>query len=159
MIRKEKLPELLAPAGDFECLVAAVAGGADAIYIGAKLFSARAYTVSSNGEVTNVSGKVHGQELSSASHRTSDTVNGNTYQLKRSNAAMFFSGGYDKLVRIDSSGKEQLLFQSAETIPVEDIIDTVLPLVGILGFVVFIIVSTLRLRKKRIQAAKESRSD
>ena len=43
MIRKEKLPELLAPAGDFECLVAAVAGGADAIYIGAKLFSARAY--------------------------------------------------------------------------------------------------------------------
>lgn len=121
--------------------------------------SARAYTVSSNGEVTNVSGKVHGQELSSASHRTSDTVNGNTYQLKRSNAAMFFSGGYDKLVRTDSSGKEQLLFQSAETMPVEDIIDTVLPLVGILGFVVFIIVSTLHLRKKRIHAAKESRSD
>ena len=43
MIRKEKLPELLAPAGDFECLVAAVRGGADAVYIGGKLFSARAY--------------------------------------------------------------------------------------------------------------------
>lgn len=43
MIRKEKLPELLSPAGDFECLVAAVRGGADAVYIGGKLFSARAY--------------------------------------------------------------------------------------------------------------------
>ncbi len=43
MKRKAELPELLAPAGDFECLVAAVKGGADAIYIGGKLFSARAY--------------------------------------------------------------------------------------------------------------------
>lgn len=40
---KGKLPELLAPAGDFECLVAAVRGGADAVYIGGKEFSARAY--------------------------------------------------------------------------------------------------------------------
>ena len=40
---KERLPELLAPAGDFECLVAAVMGGADAVYIGGKMFSARAY--------------------------------------------------------------------------------------------------------------------
>lgn len=38
-----KLPELLSPAGDFECLVAAVSAGADAVYIGAKEFSARAY--------------------------------------------------------------------------------------------------------------------
>ena len=43
MRRKADLPELLAPAGDFECLVAAVKGGADAIYIGGKMFSARAY--------------------------------------------------------------------------------------------------------------------
>ena len=43
MRRRGDLPELLAPAGDFECLVAAVKGGADAVYIGGKLFSARAY--------------------------------------------------------------------------------------------------------------------
>lgn len=43
MRRKEDLPELLAPAGDFECLVAAVRGGADAVYIGGKSFGARAY--------------------------------------------------------------------------------------------------------------------
>lgn len=43
MRRKAKLPELLAPAGDFECLYAAVGAGADAIYVGGKLYSARAY--------------------------------------------------------------------------------------------------------------------
>lgn len=43
MRRKDKLPELLSPAGDFDCLVAAVRGGADAVYVGGKLYSARAY--------------------------------------------------------------------------------------------------------------------
>ncbi len=43
MNRKEKLPELLAPAGSYDCLVAAVAAGADAVYIGGKRFGARAY--------------------------------------------------------------------------------------------------------------------
>ncbi len=43
MKRKEKLPELLAPAGSFECLVAAVNAGADAVYVGGKRFGARAY--------------------------------------------------------------------------------------------------------------------
>ena len=43
MRRTAKLPELLAPAGDFEALLAAVAGGADAVYIGGKSFSARAF--------------------------------------------------------------------------------------------------------------------
>lgn len=35
--------ELLAPAGNMECLVAAINNGADAIYLGGKSFSARAY--------------------------------------------------------------------------------------------------------------------
>lgn len=43
MRRTDKLPELLSPAGDFECLVAAVAAGADAVYVGGKRFGARAY--------------------------------------------------------------------------------------------------------------------
>ena len=43
MKRKSTLPELLAPAGNFECLIAAIKGGADAIYIGGKRFGARAY--------------------------------------------------------------------------------------------------------------------
>ena len=38
-----KKAELLAPAGDFECLKAAVNNGADAIYLGGKNFSARAF--------------------------------------------------------------------------------------------------------------------
>ena len=43
MFRKDPLPELLAPAGDMECLYAAVAGGADAVYVGGKRFGARAF--------------------------------------------------------------------------------------------------------------------
>lgn len=43
MYRKTPLPELLAPAGDMECLYAAVAAGADAIYVGGKRFGARAF--------------------------------------------------------------------------------------------------------------------
>ena len=38
-----KLPELLAPAGSAEGLRAAIRAGADAVYIGAKKFGARAY--------------------------------------------------------------------------------------------------------------------
>ena len=34
--------ELLAPVGDFECLKAAVQNGADSVYFGANMFSARA---------------------------------------------------------------------------------------------------------------------
>ena len=43
MKRKNNLPELLAPAGSFECLLAAVEAGADAVYVGGKKFGARAY--------------------------------------------------------------------------------------------------------------------
>ncbi len=43
MRRHDKLPELLAPAGNFDALVAAVRAGADAVYIGGKSFGARAY--------------------------------------------------------------------------------------------------------------------
>lgn len=39
----KKLPELLSPAGSPEALRAAVAGGADAVYFGAKSFSARSF--------------------------------------------------------------------------------------------------------------------
>ncbi len=35
--------ELLAPAGNFECMKAAIKGGADAVYLGGKNFSARAF--------------------------------------------------------------------------------------------------------------------
>ena len=43
MFRKTDLPELLAPAGDREALLAAVAAGADAVYVGGKSFGARAF--------------------------------------------------------------------------------------------------------------------
>ncbi|MBQ7617243.1 MAG: U32 family peptidase, partial [Desulfovibrio sp.] len=38
---ERKLPEILAPAGDSQCFLAAMAAGANAIYLGLKNFSAR----------------------------------------------------------------------------------------------------------------------
>ena len=43
MKRRTDLPELLAPAGDMDALQAAVAAGADAVYVGGKSFGARAF--------------------------------------------------------------------------------------------------------------------
>lgn len=43
MRRNSDLPELLAPAGSAEALYAAVAAGADAVYLGGKVFGARAF--------------------------------------------------------------------------------------------------------------------
>lgn len=43
MKRKSALPELLAPAGDMQALLAAVEAGADAVYVGGARFGARAY--------------------------------------------------------------------------------------------------------------------
>ncbi|MBQ9438184.1 MAG: U32 family peptidase, partial [Lachnospiraceae bacterium] len=42
-LNKGEKPELLAPAGDYACLKAAVSAGADAVYLGGQKFSARAY--------------------------------------------------------------------------------------------------------------------
>ncbi len=36
-------PEILAPAGSFDSMVAAINAGCDAVYVGGKQFSARAY--------------------------------------------------------------------------------------------------------------------
>ena len=60
MRRKEGLPELLAPAGDFDCLVAAVSGGADAVYVGGKSFGARAFATNFDIEgLTSAVGYCH----------------------------------------------------------------------------------------------------
>ena len=42
-VKRRRTPELLAPAGSFEHLKAAVYAGADAIYMGGEKFGARAY--------------------------------------------------------------------------------------------------------------------
>ena len=66
MRRKSKLPELLAPAGSFECLVAAVAAGADAVYVGGKRFGARAYAKNFDaGEISRALSycRLHGVKL------------------------------------------------------------------------------------------------
>ena len=43
-----KMIDLLSPVGDFECLKAAVQNGANSVYLGSDLFSARAYASNFN---------------------------------------------------------------------------------------------------------------
>ena len=50
MKRKAALPELLAPAGSFDALVAAVNAGADAVYFGGGAFNARAFAKNFNAD-------------------------------------------------------------------------------------------------------------
>ena len=52
MKRKDALPELLAPAGSFEALLAAVLGGADAVYFGGRAMNARAFAKNFDDEET-----------------------------------------------------------------------------------------------------------
>ena len=48
MKRREDLPELLAPAGSEDALLAAVAGGADAVYLGVSEGASNARTLAEN---------------------------------------------------------------------------------------------------------------
>ena len=50
MHRRTPLPELLAPAGSYDALLAAVEAGADAVYLGVKDFNARAYATNFDEE-------------------------------------------------------------------------------------------------------------
>lgn len=49
-IEADKITELLAPAGDYECFAAAVKAGADAVYAGGDRFGARAYAANFSKE-------------------------------------------------------------------------------------------------------------
>ena len=48
---REKKLEILAPAGSFESLKAAVQAGADAVYMGGARFGARAYADNPKGDM------------------------------------------------------------------------------------------------------------
>ncbi len=50
MEKNQKKVELLAPAGDFSCFMAAINAGADAVYLGGSKFGARAYANNFTGE-------------------------------------------------------------------------------------------------------------
>ena len=63
---KTQKTELLAPAGDYECFLAAVKAGADAVYIGGPKFSARAYAANFSAEeiiAASDHAHIHGRKL------------------------------------------------------------------------------------------------
>jgi len=65
-MRRAGIPELLAPAGSFEALVAAIEAGADAVYVGGKSFGARAFAKNFDMDELNraaVYTRLHGKKL------------------------------------------------------------------------------------------------
>lgn len=56
----KKKVELLAPAGDYGCFIAAINAGADAVYLGGRKFGARAYANNfSHDEIKNALKTAH----------------------------------------------------------------------------------------------------
>ena len=101
MRRRDALPELLAPAGDFECLIAAVRAGADAVYIGAREFSARAFAKNfSLEEIDRASAYCH---LHGVKLYVTVNVLQSTAEIKQSLelARVLYSFGVDALICAD----------------------------------------------------------
>ena len=98
--RSVDLPELLAPAGSQEALRAAIAAGADAVYLGGKRFSARAYAA-------NFGDKELGEAIGYAHlHGVKAYVTVNTLVADRE-----FPDAGDYLVRLLERGADGVLVQ------------------------------------------------
>ena len=101
MRRKSTLPELLAPAGDYESFLAAVAGGADAVYIGGQAFGARAYA--KNFSIEEISQVVRYAHLHSV--KVYVTVNTLVYDREMEELSKYikklWSAGVDALITAD----------------------------------------------------------
>jgi putative protease len=97
---KKVLPELLAPAGSPESLRAAIAAGADAIYLSGKRFGARKYAANfSRDEITGGIRLAHARGV-----RIYVTVNTLIHDRE-------LEGVADKLVRLFAAGADAVLLQ------------------------------------------------
>ena len=100
-IHKIKRPELLAPAGNYEKLVAAYLYGADAVYVGGKLFGMR--SAADNFTVEELfSAAEHAHSLGKKLYLTLNTMpHGNEYPALRSFLRELRGSGIDALIIAD----------------------------------------------------------
>ena len=104
------------------------------------------YTFSEDGQLIEVSKAIINSHLKL--NKTADTVNGTTYCLKASNATMLLTGHRDKVVKIDSLGNEEVLFQSENSIPIYFILGFVIFIIGLLFFAIYIPLGIVRMKKQ-----------
>ena len=83
--------------------------------------------------------------------RREDWFNGECYLLKKTGFWMFLSDDYDTLSRVCVNEEEQILFDSQNKVPWFPIIVIPSVVLGSQAFGIFIIVSTLKIRKERLQ--------
>lgn len=104
----KKLPELLAPAGSFEALKAAIAGGADAVYFGGGDFNARINAKNfTNEELKQAIDMLH-----SAGRKAYITLNTLVYERELLDylkfAELVYLAGADALIVADIGGAEAI---------------------------------------------------
>ena len=104
----KKLPELLAPAGSFEALKAAIAGGADAVYFGGGDFNARINAKNfSNEELKQAIDMLH--SCGRRAYITLNTlVHGREMEDYLRFAEFVYTAGVDALIVADLGGAEAI---------------------------------------------------
>ena len=111
------------------------------------------YLFSEEGELLDVSLKDKSEmdQLRKIIRRKTDVSYGNTYKVKNSSIlTVLFADKYDILSRI-SENEEQILFESAKKVSWFRMMAFLIPIIGSQAFGIFIIVSTLKIRKERLQ--------
>lgn len=93
-----KKPELLSPVGDFDCLVAAVQNGADAVYFGSSMFNARASAT--NFDLSNIEKAIDYAKLRGVkTHLTLNTlIKDNEFEQAANVANKVYSYGIDAII-------------------------------------------------------------
>ena len=103
--------ELLSPVGDFECLKAAVQNGANAVYFGASLFSARAFATNFDDE--NLKQVIHYAKLRGVkTHLTLNTlIKQEEFQAAFNLAKSAYEYGIDAII-VQDLGLANILIES-----------------------------------------------
>ena len=93
-----KRPELLSPVGDFDCLVAAVQNGADAVYFGSSMFNARASAT--NFDLNNIEKAIDYAKLRGVkTHLTLNTlIKNEEFEQAVQIASKAYSYGIDAII-------------------------------------------------------------
>jgi len=106
-----KVPELLSPVGDYDCLVAAVQNGADAVYFGSSLFNARASAT--NFDLGNIEKAIDYAKLRGVkTHLTLNTlIKDNEFEQAVELANKVYSYGIDAII-VQDLGLAQFLIKN-----------------------------------------------
>lgn len=112
-----KIPELLAPVGDFDCLVAAVQNGADSVYFGSSFFNARASAT--NFDLNSIEKSIDYAKLRNVkTHLTLNTlIKENEFEQAAEVANQIYAYGIDAII-VQDLGLARFLIKTFPDLPI-----------------------------------------